>query len=525
GLTRYAAGCRESAGDEEGEVLGARRTGGAAIYPALYGSTVANRPAEGTKETAAERPDAAVEGGDATSGADETAATNGGSAGTGTDALLGIRESLLQEILRRMLSAGMFGGMFGGFGGFGSGTGFGGMGVGLPGMQFDREGMTFTQLNYMEQEQTSFFSQGFAKTEDGRTIDFDVCLEMSRAFLDYTQIRIPVMNNVLLDPLVINVGEACANLSDQTFRFDLNMDGEEDDISYLGKGSGFLALDRNEDGKINDGSELFGVKSGNGFEDLREFDLDGNGWIDENDEVFEKLRVWHKNEDGTDELIDLKTADVGAIFLGHEQTDFSLYGEQMKRNGMIRATGMFLRESGGAGTVQHLDMALQNGGTQALPGAEGYDPARQGKIYDVSLADGKGSALVIETAGTAAGQQDEAVQTNHREDGREEEKRTETKKDTKAEEAARRKEQYDKRVAEAERRKALTEKYYARKQLRKEQLEKLFEERAAQKAEMNDAIAEEAMKENVMEQQMLQNAIEHGEAMEELAEEQMAAVA
>ena len=45
------------------------------------------------------------------------------------------------------------------------------------------------------------------------------------------------------------------------------------------------------------------------------------------------------------------------------------------------------------------------------------------------------------------------------------------------------------------------------------------------KAETEEEIAAEAMQENVMEQQLLQNAIEHGEAMEALAEEQMAAVA
>ncbi|MBQ6735274.1 MAG: hypothetical protein IJR00_10265 [Lachnospiraceae bacterium] len=516
GLTRYAAGRRESAGDTEGEVLGARRTGGAVIQPALYGSTVANRPEEatGTDETK-ESP--------VTAETEEAGETT--DAGANGNALLGIRESLLQEILRRMMSAGMFGGLSAPFGGFGSFTGFGGMGFGMPAMQFDRSGMTYTQLNYGEEERTSFFSQGFAKTEDGRVIDFDLRLEMSRAFLDYSQIRIPMLSNVLCDPLVINVDNACANLSDQTFRFDLDGDGEEDDISYLNKGSGFLALDRNEDGVINDGSELFGVKSGNGFEDLREFDSDGNGWIDENDEVYAKLKVWYKNGEGEEELVDLKTADVGAIFLGHEQTDFSLYGEQMKMNGMIRATGMFLRESGGAGTVQHLDMALQNGQVQALPGTEGVDPALQGKIYDVSLADGKGGALVIETAGTGTGQQEEAVQTKQGESGKEEEKRTESNKDTRAEEAARRKEQYDKRVAEAARRKALTEKYYARKQLRKEQLEKLFEERMEEREAMNEALYEEAIAERAEEQQLLNNALKHEEAMEEMVEEQMAAVA
>ena len=53
----------------------------------------------------------------------------------------------------------------------------------------------------------------------------------------------------------------------------------------LGKGSGFLALDKDGNGKIDDGNELFGTKSSDGFGDLREYDSDGSGWIDENDEI------------------------------------------------------------------------------------------------------------------------------------------------------------------------------------------------------------------------------------------------
>ncbi|MBR5970465.1 MAG: hypothetical protein IK016_09010 [Lachnospiraceae bacterium] len=475
-LSRYA-GTACAKDEESPEVLGARR---------------ANVPAETEEVDAVDTP---AEG-------------NG---------LLGIRDALLEEILQRMLSAGMFVG-------FGSFMGFAGLGFGGLGLQFDRGGMTYTQLNYMEQEQTSFFSQGYAQTEDGRVIDFNVKLEMSRAFLDYTQIRIPMMNSVLFDPLVINVGSACTSLSDKTFRFDLDTDGEEDDISMLKEGSGFLALDKNGDGIINDGTELFGVKSGNGFADLQEYDSDGNGWIDENDEVFSKLRVWYRNEDGRDELVDLKTADVGAIFLGHEQTDFSLYGEQMRMNGMIRATGMFLKESGGAGTLQHVDLALQHGQGQTLSGEGSLDAAGKGTIYDVNLLNGSNrGALVIDF--TDGKGQTQALQSGQEDAKAEQEQTKETKKDPKAEAAARRKAQQQKRMEEADRRKAMTERYYERRQLRKEQLEKLFEERMAEKEAMNDALYTERLEENAQEQQMLSNALEHEEALGELVEEQIMAVA
>ena len=77
--------------------------------------------------------------------------------------------------------------------------------------------------------------------------------------------------------------------------FDIDADGEEESISYLQGGSGYLALDKNGDGVINDGSELFGTKSGDGFADLAEYDADGNGWIDENDPIFDKLLIWAKD--------------------------------------------------------------------------------------------------------------------------------------------------------------------------------------------------------------------------------------
>ena len=115
--------------------------------------------------------------------------------------------------------------------------------------------------------------------------------------------------------------------------------------------------------KINDGSELFGTKSGDGFGDLREYDSDGNGWIDENDDVFSKLKVWCKDENGKDILMDLKEADIGAIFLGEQQTEFSLGGADGYRDGVIRSTGVFLREStDAAGTVQHVDLSLKQNG-------------------------------------------------------------------------------------------------------------------------------------------------------------------
>ena len=224
-------------------------------------------------------------------------------------------------------------------------------------------GYSTNMLTYSETEETGFHANGRACTEDGRTIDFDINILMSRSYMEYMNVSIPTMADALCDPLVVNIGSDTADVRDQTFKFDLDADGTEDEISMLGKGSGFLALDKNGDGKINDGSELFGTKSGDGFGDLREYDSDGNGWIDENDDVFSKLKVWCKDENGKDILMDLKEADIGAIFLGEQQTEFSLGGADGYRDGVIRSTGVFLREStDAAGTVQHVDLSLKQNG-------------------------------------------------------------------------------------------------------------------------------------------------------------------
>lgn len=226
-------------------------------------------------------------------------------------------------------------------------------------------------LNYvsenwsMEQEDTSFSTVGTVRTKDGREINFNVNVNMSRRCEEYYREELNVAQFTLCDPLVINLDTDVAEVSDQTFYFDLDADGKEEEISML-KGSGYLALDKNGDGIINDGSELFGTRNGDGFADLAQYDEDGNGWIDENDSIWSKLKIWCKDENGNDVLYKLSDKGVGAICLQNVSTDFTLQGDRTGQDGttnanatnaVIRKTGIFLYENGNVGTVQHVDMA------------------------------------------------------------------------------------------------------------------------------------------------------------------------
>jgi len=81
----------------------------------------------------------------------------------------------------------------------------------------------------------------------------------------------------------------------------------------LREGSGFLVHDQNGDGHVNDGTELFGPTTGDGFTELTTWDTDQNGWLDANDPIWAKLQIWTRDAAGNDLLFNLAQKGIGAI--------------------------------------------------------------------------------------------------------------------------------------------------------------------------------------------------------------------
>ena len=208
-----------------------------------------------------------------------------------------------------------------------------------------------------EQEATLFRAQGVVKTADGQEIAVDVEVGMSRSFRQETT-EVVEIGAAVTDPLVVNFNAPAAELTDRTFRFDMNVDGSEDDMRFVTSGSGFLAIDRNGDGAVNDGSELFGPTSGDGFAELAAYDDDGNGFIDEGDAAYDSLSIWTQDGAGNGSLSSLQDKNVGAIYLGRTATPFDLKNETNELHGQVRSTGFFLSENGTAGTVQQVDLVV-----------------------------------------------------------------------------------------------------------------------------------------------------------------------
>lgn len=163
--------------------------------------------------------------------------------------------------------------------------------------------------------------------------------------------------NMFIDPLVLRFGTDTALLSDSVFSFDLRSDGRKEQLACPGKGCGFLAMDRNSDGVIGNGLELFGPATGEGFSELAGFDSDANQWIDENDPIFDKLLIFRPDGQGGESLQSLRQAGVGAISIVHAGTDFQLESQGGAILGSVKASGIFLTETGEVRSLQEVDLA------------------------------------------------------------------------------------------------------------------------------------------------------------------------
>ncbi len=205
-------------------------------------------------------------------------------------------------------------------------------------------------------EAVTLSASGSIRTKDGREISFDLELSMMRASITETTTSIKAGNAI--DPLVINYGGTAAELTSMKFEFDLDADGADELIPFAGRGSGFLAIDLNGDGKVNNGNELFGPKTGNGFKELASLDLDGNRWIDEADQAYNNLFVWSKDLDGKDVLKTLKELNIGALSLTYESTSFEVRDSSNTYNGQVQSTGLFLTEDMTPGIVQQIDLVV-----------------------------------------------------------------------------------------------------------------------------------------------------------------------
>jgi RHS repeat-associated protein len=193
------------------------------------------------------------------------------------------------------------------------------------------------------------------------------------------------------DPLVLDLdgdGVELISLEQSKAFFDTNSNGFREYTSWVSADDGLLVLDANNDGQINDISELFGDNSTNGFDDLATLDSNSDNLIDANDSQFNDLRIWiDRNEDGVTDTGELRTLAQWEI------ESISLDRTDLKPGDSILSIGNFTFNNGSQSKIAAtaLEVSLVNtiynqpvelkAETQFLPNFRGF-----GQLPNLNIA-------------------------------------------------------------------------------------------------------------------------------------------
>lgn len=165
------------------------------------------------------------------------------------------------------------------------------------------------------------------------------------------------------DPLVLDLdGDGIETVAATGgILFDHDGDGTKHGSGWVRGDDGFLVLDKNGNGAIDNGSELFGVdylkqngsKATDGFDALRDLDANSDGLFDLNDAEYANVRVWRDlNQDGISQTNELKTlADTGIASINLAAT---VNSTNLWNGNRLTHTGTYTKTDGSTGTAANL---------------------------------------------------------------------------------------------------------------------------------------------------------------------------
>ncbi|MBF1033173.1 MAG: DUF2974 domain-containing protein [Candidatus Nanosynbacter sp.] len=248
--------------------------------------------------------------------------------------------------------------------------------------------------NYVLKEFERMFSSGEYK-------DIEVIFQKAQA-----------EQNRRIDPLVFDLdgdGITTVSIDDSNAFFDLDNNGFAEKTSWVGAKEGLLVYDKNGDGIINGGNELFGdrtlMKDGktlasSGFMALAEYDNNKDGKIDSNDIIYALLRIWQDSDgDGIasagelKQLVDLGIVSIGLSYNNTGVTDGAnniqvRTGTFTLADGSTRMTGEYLLNRNPVYSVDSSQVEISDD-VALLPNVQGA--GNVGSLHKAIMQDESGS--------------------------------------------------------------------------------------------------------------------------------------
>jgi Ca2+-binding RTX toxin-like protein len=206
-------------------------------------------------------------------------------------------------------------------------------------------------------------------------------------------------------PVILDLdgdGTELVSLVTSTARFDMDGDGDRDLTGWANADDGFLAIDLNGNGLIDDGNEIAFQPKLDGavsdLEGLRVYDSNGDNFITAADEQFASFRVWQDlNQDGVSDPGELRTLDeAGVTSLSLTLNLTGNIPQQGSMENTIYGTSFFVRTDGSIGEVG--DVALSYVTESSITTIFGSH--RQGVAIDlggdgISISDLRASTVIF----------------------------------------------------------------------------------------------------------------------------------
>lgn len=130
------------------------------------------------------------------------------------------------------------------------------------------------------------------------------------------------------DPLALDLNGDGLQTSgvDNGILFDINGDGSKEQTSFVSGGDAFLAYDRNGNGVIDSGKELFGDNNGfaHGFSELTSYDDNKDGKINAADAIYDKLKLLSVDKDGNQQLSSLHDFGISSISVNYIDHQYAI---------------------------------------------------------------------------------------------------------------------------------------------------------------------------------------------------------